>query len=118
MTKVVYYAVKFDKIFVHKFLHHPLQGNGGAYLLDPNQFRFKVDQYTQNCDIVQASMKRHIKRYFKDGLNIDTNYENHISRRTDIKGSITEVELVMNNHKGLKNISSYASKLYFQFENS
>ena len=111
MTKVVYYAVEFDKIFVHYFLHHPLQGNGGAYLLDPNQFRFKVDQYTQNCDIVQASMKRHIKRYFKDGLNIDTNYENHISRRTDIKGSITEVELVMNNHKGLKNISSYASKL-------
>ena len=68
--------------------------------MDPNQFQFKDGQYTQNCDIIQASKKRHIKRYFTNGLNTDTSYENRISRNLDIRGSIEEVELVMNNYRG------------------
>jgi len=83
-----------------------LAGNGGAFLLDPNHFQFKVDQYTRSCDIIQASMKRHIKRYFTNGLNTDTNYENKIhSRGSDIRGSITEVELVMNNYRGCSGLN-------------
>ena len=81
-------------------------------MLDPNQFQFKDNQYTQNCDIIQASKKRHIKRYFTNGLNTDTSYENTISRSRNIRGSITKVELVMNNHKGAKDFFSYAS--YFE----
>ena len=66
----------------------------------------QVDQYTRSCDIIQASMKRHLKRYFTNGLNTDTAYENKISSSSsDIRGSITEVELVMNNYRGCSGLN-------------
>ena len=51
-------------------------------------------------------MKRHLKRYFTNGLNTDTAYENKISSSgSDIRGSITEVELVMNNYRGCSGLN-------------
>ena len=51
-------------------------------------------------------MKRHLKRYFTNGLKTDTAYENKISSSgSDIRGSIREVELVMNNYRGCSGLN-------------
>ena len=68
---------------------------------------FQADQYTRSCHIIQASLKRHIKRYFSNGLHTNTSYENSISRNPNIKGTITQVELVMNNYRGCGHLEKY-----------
>ena len=45
-------------------------------------------------------MKRHLKRYFQDGNQNDPQFENSLERYPEIKGSVQEVELVMNNRRG------------------
>ena len=61
---------------------------------------FQLDKYTSECDIIQASTQRHLARYFSSGL--DTNTHIHLNGLNGIRfaGSLTEVELIMNNKGG------------------
>ena len=66
-------------------------------------FLFKLDKYTSECDIIQASTQRHLTRYFASSNGLDTNANHiHINGLNGIHfaGSLTEVELIMNNKRG------------------
>ena len=63
-------------------------------------FLLQLDKFTKRCDIIMSSLDRHKTRYFSQGIESNTRYSNYIMRNPQTTGTISQVELIMNNGKG------------------
>ena len=63
-------------------------------------FFLQLDKFTKRCDIIMSSLDRHKTRYFSQGIESNTRYSNYIMRNPQTTGTISQVELIMNNGKG------------------
>ena len=63
-------------------------------------FFLQLDKFTKRCDIIISSLDRHKTRYFSQGIESNTRYSNYIMRNPQTTGTISQVELIMNNGKG------------------
>ena len=63
-------------------------------------YLFQLDEFTAQCDIITSAVRRHKSRYFSNGLESNVQQSNNILRNSLIKGTLTNVELIMNNRRG------------------
>ena len=81
-------------------------------------FILQLDEFTAQCDIVTSSVRRHKKRYFSNGLQSNIEQSNNILRNPQIKGTLANVELIMNNSRGChkyptENMDEHCKLLFF-----
>ena len=78
----------------------------------------QLGKFAERCDIIMSSLNRHKTRYFSKGIQSNIRYSNYIMRNPKTAGTISQVELIMNNGRGCEkypheNMDEHCKLIFF-----